>query len=407
MRFDVVHIIKPLRRNVLSVTLIAIQVVVACAIVANLMSIVAERRVPLNVASGVDEAHTVLVHTIVSVDPKARAAARTSDLAALSRLPNVHRVALLSSGPLAGSSWSTTVKTAQEDEAGVKSDVNLFAGAPGTLSSLGMKPSQGRDFDQSEYGLLYPQSDGKRSMPATVIVTEALAKHLWGDSTAIGKRIYFSNTEIATVVGVVPQFSAASPRGIPRDQWTILLPRFSNSLSASYALRVQGPAPAYDQIRKVLIATTPETLVDSISTYAELRKEHFRSEASMIRLLMEAAAALLAVTTVGIGGLSAYWVHQRRRATGIRRTLGAKRADILWFFLAENLLIVVPASLLGGVMAWGLNRGLMRYFEVGPIPVLWIAGGCMAIVAVGLVSSLVPACQAAFLPPVEATRRRV
>lgn len=93
------------------------------------------------------------------------------------------------------------------------------------------------------------------------------------------------------------------------------------------------------------------------------------------------------------GGLASFWVWQRQ--IGIRRAVGARRRDILAYFLLENILITGMGCLLGLAGAWLPSRGMMRIWELPALPwwylplgaaghgFAWSAGSTRAVVEGG------------------------
>jgi putative ABC transport system permease protein len=114
--------------------------------------------------------------------------------------------------------------------------------------------------------------------------------------------------------------------------------------------------------------------------------------------------ALLLVTGLGIVGLASFWVAQRRRTIGVRRALGATRADILHYFQTENLLLATIGIVLGMLLAYGINLLLMRHYELPRMPWMYFPVGAIALWLIGQIAVLGPALRASHVPPVVATR---
>jgi putative ABC transport system permease protein len=114
--------------------------------------------------------------------------------------------------------------------------------------------------------------------------------------------------------------------------------------------------------------------------------------------------ALLLVTALGIVGLTSFWVQQRRKQIGIRRAIGATRADILAYFQTENFLIVSGGIGIGMVLAFALNIALMNYYELPHLPLYYLPLGALVLWVLGQLAVLGPALRAAAVPPVVATR---
>jgi len=110
------------------------------------------------------------------------------------------------------------------------------------------------------------------------------------------------------------------------------------------------------------------------------------------------------VTAIGIMGLTGYWVQQRTRQVGIRRALGARRRDILYYFLAENMLIVGLGVLLGTLCAFAINQYLVHHYELARLPWSYLLIGAVTLWLLGQLAVLGPALLAAAVPPAVATR---
>ena len=97
-------------------------------------------------------------------------------------------------------------------------------------------------------------------------------------------------------------------------------------------------------------------------------------------------------------------VLQRRKQIGIRRAIGATRADILHYFQTENFLIVSGGIVLGMALAYALNLVLMTHYELPRLPLHYLPIGALVLWALGQLAVLGPALRAAAVPPVVATR---
>jgi putative ABC transport system permease protein len=120
-------------------------------------------------------------------------------------------------------------------------------------------------------------------------------------------------------------------------------------------------------------------------------------------------AFTLVVGGVGVANIMFVVVQERTREIGLRRSLGARRRDILGQVMLEAVLVVAVGAMLGFLIAFGLARlvGLMPIDEFVGVPTistnvtLFTAG---LLTLVGLVAGLLPARRAARLDPAEALR---
>ena len=111
---------------------------------------------------------------------------------------------------------------------------------------------------------------------------------------------------------------------------------------------------------------------------------------------------------VGVYGVLAYAVGQRRREISIRLALGAERGTLKWFFVRKGLILNCVGGVIGLALAAGLSRWISRLlFGITPLdPLAYIASGAV-IVGAALAASYVPARQAACVDPGETLRQRI
>jgi ABC-type antimicrobial peptide transport system permease subunit len=122
--------------------------------------------------------------------------------------------------------------------------------------------------------------------------------------------------------------------------------------------------------------------------------------------LMGAFAALaVAMASVGLYGVIAYAVTQRRHEIGIRVALGARRADVLGMVVRHGLALVAAGTVVGGVGAAVGARVLRRLvFGVSTLDTGVLGGVALLLVAVALLASWLPARRAAAVDPMTALR---
>jgi len=126
-----------------------------------------------------------------------------------------------------------------------------------------------------------------------------------------------------------------------------------------------------------------------------------------LRTILLAFFALTAVSlaSMGLYGTLSYLVGVRRRETGLRLALGARRGQILRHFLMQGL----GVSLLGCAAGLGLAAALTRLiagmlYGVSPSDAPTLSGVILLVIAVAAVASLVPAIRAARVEPMQVLR---
>ena len=132
------------------------------------------------------------------------------------------------------------------------------------------------------------------------------------------------------------------------------------------------------------------------STYADDR--------AMAVYLGVVVALLLGIAALGIFGLAAFNVSTRTKQIGTRRAVGARRTDILRYFLAENWLITTVGVVVGCVLALLLGYWLSTTFELPRLNLYYLVGGVVVLWIVSLAAALRPARRASMVSPAIATR---
>jgi ABC-type antimicrobial peptide transport system permease subunit len=111
------------------------------------------------------------------------------------------------------------------------------------------------------------------------------------------------------------------------------------------------------------------------------------------------------LAALGVYGVTAYNVSQRRREIGIRVALGALRAQVLRLIVGQAMLLAAAGTALGLMAAALVTRVLEgMLYDIRPLDPISFAGGALIFLAVALIASLIPARRAASVNPVDALR---
>jgi putative ABC transport system permease protein len=252
--------------------------------------------------------------------------------------------------------------------------------------------------------------------PPAVIVTRALAERLFPHDDGLGQSIYFNGSSApSTIVGVVARMLTSNPDGVRSIAWNaVLVPARIDGAATMYAVRAKPGRmhAAMAAARDALFRTDPMRVVQQggrydmqgIHTFAQVRTWGYVADHFIVQVMTAICVILLAVTGVGMTGLTSFWVNQRHKQIGIRRALGATRSDILRYFQMENLLIAGGGCVVGIVFAIAINLMLLRMFQMDRMPVSYVIVGVVVILALGQLAVFAPARRASKVPPVVATR---
>jgi putative ABC transport system permease protein len=118
------------------------------------------------------------------------------------------------------------------------------------------------------------------------------------------------------------------------------------------------------------------------------------------------AATALLLAAIGIYGVIAYSVAQRRQEIGVRMALGATRSGVIRLVVGQGSRLAIVGIVLGLAGAVGLTRFLEKMlFGVTASDTVTFAGAAIVLGAVAIVASLIPALRAAGIDPVTALRQ--
>ena len=404
MSTDVFPILSTLRRHRLTATLLVLQIALTCAIVCNATFLIGDRLSRMLEPSGIPERQLMRI-TVSDIGARGDVHARTmADLAALRRVAGVEAVTVGNSLPFGSSSWTSGIRL-DRDQKTPSTDVGLFYGE--NLSEvLGLRLVAGRRFTPDEYVWVDDHVTQRVTGANVVIVTNALAQRLFPGGSALGREVVIG-TETKRIVGIVDRLASASVSARDEVNHTAVLPwRMIPAYGGGFFIRAQPDRAARVLADAVaaLKAVDPRRVVVEARLYPDIRARYFATDRAMALTLGAVSVALLVVTALGIVGLASFWVGQRRRQIGIRRALGARRADILRYFQTENFLLASMGIVLGMVLAYGINLVLMRQYELPRLPLLYLPVGAVVLWALGQIAVLAPALRAASVPPVVATR---
>ena len=404
-------IISALLRNKTGPLLVAIQVALSLAILANALHIIEVRQAVAARPSGIAHEEQVFgmqVRQLVKGSHQEQLALQQREATTLRAVAGVVSVAAVTQSPLSRSGNYFSLFTALNQSAPVAQTTHYVA-SDSLVQTWGLRLIEGRDFAASDYVDI--DTTASFQSPAVTIVTQALARKLFPDAASvIGKTIYQGTGKDSNpmrIIGVVERLQSPAAQTSERAEFSIIAPaRLTGGYGADYTLRAE-PGQRDRVIKEAeaaIRAASPTPLIVRTNTLLGHRQDRYRADNAMAWMLIAVSALLLLITASGIVGMASLWVTQRRKQIGVRRALGARRIDILRYFLAENFMITSAGVATGVLLALGLNQLLVSQLDLPRLPVGYLVAGAGLLWLLGLVAVFGPAWRAASISPATATR---
>ena len=379
--------------------LIAGQIALALAITSNALFIVSERMELMSRDLGVDVPNLLY---LTSADLRSEPDFLDSveaDMRILRNLPGVLDASPIGSSPF-GTGGNMECFMASEEPDSVEICFNRNKIDEHGLSTLGLELVAGRDFTAEDITF---ENVNDRGYASQAIVTQELADAWFPDGDGLGKSVFSDGLEV-TITGIVAKMSSPWVRTEAKDR-VMLQPTIREASTARYLVRAEpgerdGLMP---KVEEALLAAQPERLL-KVRTQEEMVGRTYRSDRSMVQILGVVVLLLIAVTAVGVIGLASSSVSQRTKQIGTRRALGARKRDILRYFLVENCIVAAFGTFAGCILSIAFNAWLVQEFSMSRLDLEWIGFAIFGIVAVSLLGTLPPARRATRVPPSIATR---
>jgi putative ABC transport system permease protein len=322
----------------------------------------------------------------------------------LRAVPGVRSVASTDVLPLVGWHNLPTQREGHSDQSIGGMEVRLVS--PGYFEAMGTEVVHGRSFTDTDSG----------AAPPVILVNETLARTWWPHENPLASRVVIGRFQGRDLKEILD-----TPReviGVVADNKTLLTERAWPTVfipaaqapdniargTGSLTWIVRGNATGAD-LRRAIMAADPNQRVQRMQTMEDVVAATTAGSRFDALLFAIFAGLALALTAIGVYGLLAYSVAQRRSEIGTRMALGASRADILGMVLKQGLLLggVGLALGLGGAVLLARSLGSLL-FGVKPSDPLSYAVVAVTLLGVALLASYLPARRATRIDPMVALR---
>ncbi|HEV2196208.1 MAG TPA: ABC transporter permease [Candidatus Acidoferrum sp.] len=321
-------------------------------------------------------------------------------LAGIQSLPGVQAGGWASLPPLAGQGSVTGIHLPGEQQPNAeRPQANYRPVSPDYFSAMGIPLLKGRFFEPSDRGR------------KAVIVSQGVADRFWPGKNPIGQTCIteWGPAMPAEVVGVVGDIRTVRLDEPPLmmvyvpQQW---FNAYSVPMYASFVLRTsRDPASYAGAIRQLIHGIDADVPISSLQPMTQIVSQSVEARRFPMFLAISFALFSLVLASLGIFGVIAYSIEQRRQELGIRMALGAKFEDLRRMVLRQGMAPVVVGLVLGvvaAIIAGRLIGGLL--FGVTPHDPLTFGIVVLTVAVVATVACYIPARRAMRVDPIVALR---
>jgi macrolide transport system ATP-binding/permease protein len=331
--------------------------------------------------------------------------------ARLNALPGVKSAAFSYYSPFNECCWGFTIAASgYTPQPGENTRAMLNSVSPGYFETLGTKLLRGRTFDEHDT----PAS------ARVAVVNAEFARHFFADADPIGRRFSIGDGGVPgayEIVGVVESAKYDSPRDrVEPMAFMPLLQRdpdeadtgedASHHFIRTIEVRAPGnPAIVAGAVRQALAAIDPNLPVLRVDTLSDDVGRALTRESVVASLAVFFGVAALALTCVGLYGLTAWSVQRRTREIGIRIALGARRNAVVGMVVGEVLAQAAIGTLVGVPAAFVALRLIgSALYGVSPVDPTHSAVATIILLGCIMAAGYAPARRASRIEPIEALR---
>jgi predicted permease len=299
---------------------------------------------------------------------------------------------------LAGDEWDSSMSV-EGHQAKDGEDMQAFMNSlsPGYFATMNIPMLEGRDF----------RPDEAKEQPSVAIVNRRFAEHFFGRQSAVGKHIGFGvgpkSTLNIEIVGVVANSLYEGPREGVRRQ--VFIPNWGK-ISATFYVRTNIPSAA-----TFALARNEIKQVDSAIPIYEMKTVEGQLDETLLtdRLIAMLSAGFGLVATllasVGLYGVMAFVVAQRKKELGIRLALGAQPGVVIWMVMREVMLLLVIGLAVGIPAGLGLGKYVAsQLYGIQATDPITASSAIILLTLVSAAAGLIPAQRASRIDPMLALR---
>jgi len=400
--FEIKPIFNALCRSKVGAILLLLQIAITTAVVSNASFIIYDHVQYLNKATGypLDE---IFSFNVLSFGKDIDLSQQLElDETLLRNIPGVMSAVAVNSVPLSGSGSSSSFRLKPQPEQGRAIGASYYFADEHTLDTFGVELIEGRNFLPEEVRI----TNTLDNVPNVAIVSKAFAESLFDGQPALGQTFYYFGDKPLKVIGIVDTMVSPWPRGGRAPENTLIVPLINANTFQNMMVRAEAGerAAIMRQIEDTMLAAYDKRVIINVEGLDQTKKDYDASDVLMMRMLIVIIIVLVSVTALGIFGLTQFNISKRTKQIGTRRALGARKTDIIRYFLVENAMVCVAGLVAGSIGAVLLGQQLIQWYSIPALDHNYIILTTLGVFMMSILAVIVPARRAANISPSIATR---
>ncbi len=261
---------------------------------------------------------------------------------------------------------------------------------------LGIPLLSGRDFNEQD----------RLGTPRVAILNEKMARHFFGTTDVLGKKIGLEKIPDITIVGVVKDAQYVDLRRNIRRHFYLPITQEKQLTGLTLHLKTStDPNVVAESLRAELKAIDPHLPLYNIKTLSTEIDQSLIQERLVTWLSSAFGVLATLLTALGLYGVLTFSVARRTREIGIRVALGAQRRDVFRLIMIRGIVLVGVGVAVGLGASFGFSRLIgSLLFGVAPNNPFTLAVVSLGLIAVALVACYLPARRATKVDPLVALR---
>jgi len=397
-------ILSSLLRNRAGAILVALQIAITLAIIVNAVYLTQQRVSKIGRPTGIDDQNIFAFWVNTYQKDYDFLGMVREDLLLLRQMPDIIDATPMQQVPLSGSGNSSGFYSLP-DKKGENSPANTYSTDEHGTKTLGVTLAAGREFDAND--VEYKKEDQKQpGYPPTAIISQGFATALFKDQPAIGKNFYDDQSRPIRIVGVISHMHG-SWVGWDKVDRTMLYPQVGPYASTQYVIRTRPGSidRVMSAVEVALRKRDPNRVVATPMTkMSDMKRRSYAGDSLMAVTLSTVTGLVLVFSSLGIFGLATFNVNSRTRQIGTRRAVGARRIDIVKYFLAENWIVTSAGVVVGCGLALAAGYWLSTQYKLPRLDLYYLVGGVLGLWVLGQLAAWQPSLRAAKVSPAMATR---